>query len=600
MSAQPLGLYSALLPDDRAEWLARALEDLDPTALHWVSGYAAGLAARALPERAAASAPIPVKDAAPSPRLTIVYGSQTGNAKREAERVHAEAGRQGLNARLVRADAYPIRELATERLLYVVISTQGDGDPPDDARGFVDALLGKRAPRLPDLKFAVLGLGDSSYPQFNAMARRLDARLEELGATRLVARAEADLDIDAVAAPWREQSLALARWTLDQGLPRATVTPLFPAPEATAAATFQAEVLVNQRITGRHSGKDVRHVELDLAGSGIEYEPGDSLALRVRNSDALVDSILSALRLDAAQAVTHAGRTRSLGEWLAGERELTRLSRPVLAAHAARAQHPEIDALVAPGNEAALRRHIEANQFIDLLEQAPAEWTAQDLVATLRPIATRAYSIASSRKEVGEEAHLTVALLQRAATSPRWGAASRQVGDAAEGARFELSLQPNDRFRVPTDTSRDLVMIGAGTGIAPYRGFLQERRATGAGGRHWLVFGNPHQQSDFLYQLEWQRALKQGELHRLDLAFSRDQADKVYVQHRIEQQGKDLYDWLERGAHLYVCGDASGMAKDVHAALVRLVSRHGGVDVERAEEYLSDRTREGRYARDVY
>ncbi len=587
-------------------------DELDGTGLAWLSGYAAGIArGRALPAprpqvRAFDAPGAPHPQAAPSAPLTVLYGSQTGNARRVAERLAAEAEAAGLPVRLLRADAYPLRELKSERHLYLVISTQGDGDPPDDARELHAHLTGKRAPRLEQLQYAVLGLGDSSYPKFCAIGKALDARLAELGASRMLPRADADLDIDIVSDPWRAQALARAKELLgnDASRPSATVTPLRPAQPAAPAHTrdrpFHAALLANQRITAHDSGKDVRHIELSLEDSGLAYEPGDALGVWPRNPEPLVDAVLATLSLDGDTAVTHAGDTLPLRRWLLEKRELTRLSRPFIAAHAARARDGDLDRLLAPENAARLQRLLADGQVIDLLQRHAGAWPADDLVAALRPLAPRLYSIASSRKETGDEAHLTVAHVRyEAGGQTRWGAASHFLAGRGEGERLPVYVEPNERFRLPADPARDIVMIGPGTGVAPFRAFVQERKAVGASGRNWLFFGNPHFRSDFLYQLEWQRALKDGSLDRIDLAFSRDGAGKTYVQHRIAERARALYDWLQEGAHLYVCG-AVAMEKEVRAALLDAVAMHNGGDRQAAGEYLDELARQGRYARDVY
>ena len=597
MPPAPATLPVPPLPEDKVDLLARLTEGLDAPGLWWLSGYAAGLAARPGARPAAAA------DAAP--RLTVVYGSQTGNARRLAEQLARQAEGAGLGVRLLRADTYPLRELKAEKLLYVVISTQGDGDPPDDARGFVEHLLGKRAPELPGLGFAVLGLGDSSYPQFNATGRQVDARLAELGARRLFARGEADLDVEAVAAPWLSQALDVARDTLKSVAPLASVTPLRPGAAASSpwsrGKPFAAQILANQRLTGRGSRKDVRHVELSLEGSGLGYLPGDALGVWPRNPPALVDAVLAGLSLDGGTRVGSGGQDHTLRDWFGQHRELTRLSRPFLQAHATRSGSAGLQRLLQPENSADFARLLATHQLVDLLQAWPAAWPADELVAALRPLAPRLYSIASAQSAVGPEAHLTVDHVDYVAPGGRrWGAASHFIADAAEGATLPVFIEANDRFRLPRDDARDIIMIGPGTGVAPFRGFLQERSATGAGGRNWLLFGNPHARHDFLYQLEWQQALRSGQLQRLDLAFSRDQADKVYVQHKLREQGRDLFDWLEGGAHLYVCGDASRMARDVEATLLELIATHGGRDADGAREYLGALQQQGRYARDVY
>jgi sulfite reductase (NADPH) flavoprotein alpha-component len=605
MPAAPAPLPLPPFPEGKAPLLTQLTEGLDASSLWWLSGYAAGLASRSgAPILAAVPHVDAPADAHAETPWTIVYGSQTGNAKRVAERLFQQAEAAGLRPRLLRADAYPLRELKDERYLSLVVSTQGEGDPPDDARELVEFVLGKRAPRLPELKFAVLGLGDSSYLKFCEIGQRLDARLADLGATRWLPRVDSDLDIETLADPWLEQSLALAKEALKSSPPLASVTPLRPLPAAAAWSRdqpFAAELLANQRITGRGSDRDVRHLEISLEGSGLSYEPGDALGVWPNNPPALVDAFLSALNLDGDNLVTHSGQSLPLRTWLGTRRELTRLSRSFIASHAAQAQDAELNRLLAPDNVAALGRMLADEQPIDLLQRIPAAWSAEELVAALRPLTPRLYSIASSQKAVGEEAHLTVAHVEYERDGElRWGAASHDLAAHGEGERVSIFIERNERFRLPRDGARDLIMIGPGTGVAPFRGFLQERIASGATGKHWLLFGNRHFRSDFLYQLEWQRALKNGQLQKLDLAFSRDAAEKVYVQQRLRENGRELFAWLENGAHIYVCGDASRMARDVHASLLDIIAEHGGKDREAAEDYLNSLQQQGRYARDIY
>ncbi|TXH76639.1 MAG: assimilatory sulfite reductase (NADPH) flavoprotein subunit [Lysobacteraceae bacterium] len=611
------------LSAEQSVLLERLVQDLDPQGLWWLSGYVAGLACNQRNQcnqgqcnQGHPPSVVQAIDPDAIPRLSVVYGSQTGNAKRLAEALAAACESEGVPVRLLRADAYPARELKHERYLAVVISTQGDGDPPDDARALVEFIESKRAPRLPQLRFAVLGLGDSSYPQFCAIGQRLDARLEALGAQRWIARGDADLDIDTVAAPWSSRLFAQAKDILTPRPPLASVTPLRP-PSAPAPAAwsrerpFAAEVLAHQRITGRGSDRDIRHLELSLAGSdrdesGLAYEPGDALGVRIENPPELVRAIIDALGLNANATVAHGDETRSLREWLTHQREITRLSRPFLAAHAQRSRTSGLDRLLDPKAQdprqrQALNALLAREQIIDLLATDPGDWNAEDLVAVLRPLQPRLYSIASSRKMVGEEAHLTVAHVEyHHGGALRWGAGSHWLALREEGGSLPVFIERNERFRLPTDSARDVIMVGPGTGVAPFRGFVQEREAIGAHGRNWLLFGNPHARSDFLYQLEWQDALKRGALHRLDLAFSRDQAGKVYVQHRLREHARDVFDWLENGAHLYVCGDAARMAKDVHAALIEVIATQGARSAEDAAAYLHALQAQGRYARDVY
>jgi sulfite reductase (NADPH) flavoprotein alpha-component len=576
-------MSAAHLGAEKQRLLARLVDGLDAHALTWLSGYLAGAAARPLHTEAA-----PVAQAEEE-RMTIVYGSQTGNSRALAERLHRDALAAGIAARIFRADAYPLRELAGEKLLTVVISTQGDGDPPDDARAFVEHLLGKRAPRLDRLRFAVMGLGDSSYPRFCEVGRRLDARLEELGATRLVPRADCDVDFEAPAGGFLAQVLMKVRDNLAVAqkieLPRTELR----APSFSRERPFAAEVLANQRITGRGAAKDVRHVELSLAGSGLAYEPGDALGVWPVNPPQLVAQFLEVAKLDGDAAVEREGRALALRTWLASELELTRLSRPLL------------ERLGVKLSEAELREVLGTHQPIDALRAWPTAWTATTLVHALRRLTPRLYSIASSRSRVGDEVHLTVARVDYEAFGTRHvGAASHHLVMSGEEARVRVFVERNERFRLPADASRDVIMIGPGTGVAPFRGFLQERAESGAKGRSWLFFGEQHFRTQFLYQTEWQEALRDGSLSRLSLAFSRDQAEKLYVQHRLLEAGRDVHAWLEGGAHLYVCGDATRMAKDVNEALVEILRVHGGTSREAAEERLDQLRAEGRYLRDVY
>ena len=609
-------LSASALGAEQLALLVQGLEGLSPAQLYWVAAWSAAQAEQA--QRSGPAVAAPAGSAAE--RLTILYGSQTGNAKRIAGQLASRAEAAGLPVRLLRADAYPQRELAQERHLLLVISTQGDGEPPDDARGLFEFITGKRAPKLPALQFAVLGLGDSSYPQFCTIGRQLDARLAGLGAARLSAFGEADVEIEAVAKPWAEQALAELRERLKQVGSPVRVTPLHAVPSRSTHSReqpFAATVLANQRIVARDSARDVRHIELSLEGSGLHYQPGDALGVWPRNPPALVEQWLEALRLDGAQEVTCQGRTLPLRQWLGREREVTRLHRGFIAALAAAGGHDELAQLLQPQQSTQLTAVLADDQPIDLLRRYPATWQPEALLAALRPLAPRLYSIASSAKAVGEEVHLTVAVVDyQAHGSAHWGAASAFLAAADEDGKVPVFVESNERFRLPADGSRDVIMIGPGTGVAPFRAFVQERRESGATGRNWLFFGNRHFASDFLYQVEWQQALKDGSLHRLDLAFSRDSAfsesphrdvrgvardsHKVYVQQRLREQGAELHAWLKNGAHLYVCGDSKHMARDVHTALLEVIAAHGNQSPDEAQIWLGELLQQGRYARDVY
>ena len=600
------------LSDTKQTLLDTLTQDLESDALHWLSGYFAGVARHQVSSPVAAPQPFstPVADA-DTPQLTVLYGSQTGNAQRVAQSLARDAEALGLPTRLVRADRYATRELKNEKLLYIVISTQGEGDPPDDSMTLVEFLNSRRAPKLPGLQYAILGLGDSSYPEFCGIAYAIDKRLEELGAQRLLETGAADLDIETVTEPWHKQALEHAQEKIKPaGHVPNNVTPLRPLTTAESASTaqaysrehpFSAELLLNQKITARGSTRDVRHLELSLEGSGLRYQPGDSLGIWPIQADELVANVIRELNLDADETITVNGVGRSLHDWLAQHRELTQLTRPFLSAHNDRANAPALAELLGGGKPNDLRAFLLSHQVLDVLKGYPATWTADDLVTSLRPLTPRMYSIASSQNLVDDEVHLTLAnIAYEHDGEARWGVTSHFLTTLQDGDMVRAFVEENSRFRLPEDKDRDLIMIGPGTGIAPFRAFVQERIANPGNGRAWLFFGNPHFQTDFLYQLEWQQALEEGALTRLDVAFSRDQDEKVYVQHKLLEYASDVYDWIQSGAHVYVCGDATRMADDVHQALQTIAQHAAGLDADQAKQWLNDLAAQGRYSRDVY
>jgi sulfite reductase (NADPH) flavoprotein alpha-component len=616
------------IPEDRRDQLQQLATELNREQLMWLSGYFAGAAAAApssipafqnnllggqaraqLSSAAApaAFAPAAAAAAAPLPTVTIISASHTGNGRKISEKLTAAVQAQGLQARMIKAGDYQPREIAKEKLLYVVISTHGDGDPPDEARGLYEFLGTKRAPHLPELQYSILALGDTSYPKFCEAGRVMDERLAKLGAKRLLPRVDCDVDFEKLAQTWADDAVARVREYKEKHAPaggaataaaQTTAAPVASTPELTRANPATAEVLANQRIVGRGALREVRHVELSFPGLGNLYKAGDALGIVHRNPEPAIDAVLKATKLDAAATVTHDGKTHTLLEWLRDERELTRIARPLLI-QVAKQANVDISELLA--NAPAMAKLTATCQVSDVLASYPAEWTADALVSALRPVTGRVYSIASSPAVVGDEAHLTVAVVGSDTDRKLLaGAASHFVVNTVVDSKVQVWIEKNERFRVPADGARDMIMVGPGTGIAPFRGFVQEREATGATGRNWVFFGGRSLYQDFLYQLEWQQALKRKAVHRVDVAFSRDQADKIYVQHRIRQAGKELFAWLSNGAAFYVCGDASAMAPDVNAALLDVVREHGNMDADDAQAWVADLTADGRYLRDVY
>ncbi|MFU8815294.1 MAG: assimilatory sulfite reductase (NADPH) flavoprotein subunit [Pseudomonadales bacterium] len=590
-------------PDQR---LLSELNDLgsrlDQQQLWWASGYLAGLAASAGPT-AAMPLPATAADASPQHAWTVLYGTETGNCRAiAAELVEAIRG-MGAEAEAVDLSAFRPALLRKQARVLFVVATHGLGEPPDGTEEFFEFLLSDRAPRLEDLGYSVLALGDSSYDDFCATGRELDARLEALGARRLEPRVDCDVDFETATESWKQQVLARIREEREAAdvQPGSAMARLVPVSTASYSRKnpFMAPVLGLQRITGAGSSKDVRHVVLGLEGSGLVYEPGDALGVWPINPPRLVEQFLSLTSLDAATPVEVDGDAVTLGEALAHRLELTLLGRGFIEDYAARYAIAPLQTLLDAADRSGLNDYLGERQIIDVLREHPVPVTAQQLVDVLKRLTPRLYSIASSLEANPDEVHVTIAVVEYTAFGEQHlGSASNYL--AEPGDAVPVYIAPNPRFRLPQDAAAPVIMIGAGTGVAPFRAFLEQREASGASGDNWLFFGDRNFSCDFLYQVEWARLRQSGLLGRHHVAFSRDQAEKVYVQDRIREQADELFQWLERGAHVYVCGDAKHMAPDVHEALLHAIARGLGCDAEGAEAYLRDLKKTNRYQRDVY
>ena len=571
------------LTEQQAARINEAVVGLSAMQLQWMSGYAAGLAAAA---QDTGPASMPRTGGA---QLTILYGSQTGNGERLAEELCEQAQARGFATTC--ASLAEFKPAALKRVTHAVfvVSTHGDGDPPDDAELFYEYLVSGRMPQLDKLQYTVLALGDSSYANFCQTGREFDGGLADLGASRFLPLTEFDLDYDAAA--WHESVIAKLPDIL--GSPVRHLRAVESLPAYGKDNPFTAEVLVNQQITGAGSSKDVRHVELSIEGSGIHYEPGDSLAVVPHNPPELVDELIGMLHLDAGEEVNAGGETLPLRDALSSKLEITTLCSRFLEAWAS--GNDELSALLPD------QRMLDSHQVIDIVSRFPASVTAQQFVDSLRRLAPRSYSISSSLNANPDEVHLTVAAVRYEAFGrTHEGAASTYLCDRLpESGRVSVFVEPNRRFRLP-DPDVPIIMIGPGTGIAPFRAFVEERAEQGATGKSWLFFGDRNFHSDFLYQLEWQRHLKRGHLSRMDVAFSRDQQHKVYVQDLIAKHASDVYEWIEAGAVIYVCGDAKRMAKDVDETLLDVLQQQGRQDRAAAEARLKALRQSRRYQRDVY
>ncbi|WP_336292371.1 NADPH-dependent assimilatory sulfite reductase flavoprotein subunit [Cronobacter dublinensis] len=593
---------NALLPlsPEQLARLQTATHDFTPTQLAWLSGYFWGMVNQQ-PGAAVVQTP-----AAPASVITLISASQTGNARRVAEALRDDLLAAQLNVNLVNAGDYKFKQIAQEKLLVIVTSTQGEGDPPEEAVALHKFLLSKKAPKLEGAAFAVFGLGDTSYERFCQAGKDFDTRLAELGGERLLDRVDADVEYQAAALAWRQRVVDVLKARVPKETPsQAAFTSsgavnLVDSTPYTKEAPLTATLSVNQKITGRHSQKDVRHIEIDLGDAGLRYQPGDALGVWYQNDPALVQELLELLWLKGDETVTVDGKTLTLSEALQWHFELTVNTAAIVENYATLTRSETLLPLV--GDKAKLQHYAASTPIVDMVRFAPAQLEAGQLIGLLRPLTPRLYSIASSQAEVENEVHITVGVVRfEIEGRARAGGASGYLADRLEEeGEVRVFIEHNDNFRLPAAPETPVIMIGPGTGIAPFRAFMQQREADGATGKNWLFFGNPHFTEDFLYQVEWQRYVKEGLLNRIDLAWSRDQDHKIYVQDKIREQGAELWRWIQEGAHIYVCGDANRMAKDVEQALLEVIAAYGEMDAEAADEYLSELRVERRYQRDVY
>lgn len=569
--------------------LSGLLGSMNPTQLAWLGGYLSAL------QPGSSMAP------AADRKLTVLYGTESGNSEELAEQVYKTAKKKGFKSSIVNMSEITPAKLADAGTLLVIVSTWGDGDPPEAAEEFCKELMEKEL-SLAGVDFSVCALGDTSYDQFCKTGQDVDSRLEKLGATRIADRVDCDVDFEESFERWNKSV-----WEKLGDASAASAPANIAAPTTQVydkKNPFPAEVIDNQLLSGDGSAKETIHLEFSLEGSGFEYQPGDVLAVIPRNAKDVVDAVLAATGLDANATVEvkNVG-SKVLLDALSQDLDITGLSRKIVSAWQQISGSAELAQLLDEAAKGDFKEWTNGREIIDLLEGHPAkQLTAQQFVDILRKLPPRLYSIASSPKAHPGEVHLTVAAVRyHTHGKSRKGVASTYLADAAhKGAPVSVYIHHNKNFRLPENGDTPVIMVGPGTGIAPFRAFVEERAEAGAKGESWLFFGDQKYNEDFLYQLEWQDHLKSGNLARLDVAFSRDQPEKVYVQHKMLENGKELWQWLEKGAHFYVCGDATRMAKDVNDALLEIVASEGGKSPEEADAYVAALKKDKRYQRDVY
>lgn len=569
------------------------LERLTPDQGMWLSGF---LAARAGLSGAFGG---PVSVAKP---VMVLYGSESGNAEACATGLNLALKTKGLMSRLVNMADSTVAELSDAGRALVVVSTWGEGDPPETATRFFAELKAENAPRMEGLEFAVFGLGDSSYADFCECGKVVDRRLEELGATRLLERVDADVDFEAPFEVWKAQVVE----RLDAVVVEAEAVAISSGEtlvEYGKKHPFPAAVRAHVRLSGRGSAKNTCHLELSLEGSGLSYKPGDVLGVIPRNPAPMVEEVLRLSGFSGDEPVGVGEETMPLSAALERKFDITALGLPVAKKYADLTGDAELRAALEEDRLTEFKQWMEGRELRDLLERFPMRGIAAEAFAgILRKMPPRLYSIASSLRAHPDEVHLTVgAVYYETHGRRREGVCSTYLCDRVRvGESVDVYTHTNKNFFLPEDPATPIIMVGPGTGIAPFRAFVEERAATGAKGRSWLFFGEQHFNEDFLYQLEWQDYLKSGVLTRMDVAFSRDTDHKVYVQHRMLEKAAELYAWLQEGAYFYVCGDASRMAKDVHEALLQIYREVGGHSESAAVEAVQALQKAKRYQKDVY
>jgi len=593
------------LTEEQWSRIRELANSLSPEQTLWLSGYFAGIDARLRepghPTEQACS------DGASADSVTVLFGSETGNSRELASELENALRETGRNVSIQDLAVYKPRQLKNEHAVLIVTSTHGEGDPPATALDFFEFVESKKAPELPHLHYAILALGDSTYDQFCEAGKRLDRRLEQLGATRLIDRVDCDVDYEDTAADWMRKVTDRLKKSDSQTYrgSGAADAPVSSNPASVAvfdqSNPFNAKVMDNFVLTGRGSSKETRHVELSIEGSGLEFEPGDALGVIARNDPRLVERVLEALRLPADAEVIIDAKACRIDVALSEKFELTTGTTRFINNWAELTKATELQAL--RGDEQASERaaFLEQNHIVDIVGRFPVHGIdPSEFIAGLRRMRPRLYSVASSPAFAPDEVHLTVATVKYLLNGEeRSGIATGHIADRCRAeAILPAYIQPNPRFRLAPDDV-PILMVGAGTGVAPFRAFMQEREARGSIGGSWLVFGERNFHTDFLYQTEWQQWLKDGTLSEMDVAFSRDQSSKAYVQHRLAERARNVLAWLEDGATLYVCGGRN-LAPAIHTTLTEILKGEGGHSDVSAAEYLGAMQSDGRYQIDVY
>ncbi len=579
--------------------LEQVISGITPEQILWLSGYLEGRLAAIQPNSVGTAAATTVAvQTKKHTKLTILFGTDTGRSEALAAKLAEKAEERNIDAHVINMYDYNPRKLKEEKNVAVIVSTHGEGEPPAMAEDIHKFLTNKRAPRMEHVNYSVLALGDKSYKYFCQTGKDFDSAFSRLGAESITPIVKCDVHYEEDAEAWMNlllQNIAPEKYARTNG----NDVVIKKVPEYSKKNPFQATVLERVKITGRDSDKEVYHLELSLEGSGLTYEPGDAAGIFTQNPALLVDQVIQKSGFDSSENVNLKAGEINIGEALSHHLEITLLTREVLTNYFLKTGSKKVEKLLSDEN--LLDEYLYGNDLLDLLEDFPFEWKAQELVDILRQLPPRLYSISSSQENVGEEVHLTVSLVNfERKNRYRAGACSSYLSNCIEiGDQVPVYIEKNPAFRLPANGS-PIIMVGAGTGIAPYRAFMQHRESLNIKGDSWLFYGDRRFYSDFLYQLEWQKLLKTKHLKKMEVAFSRDQKEKIYIQHKLLEHRKEVYQWLEKGACLYLCGDRKNLANDVNKTLLEIIRTEGGISEKQAEKYIKQLKREKRFQSDVY